>query len=154
MEAIDGIYNSVAEIKLRILILLEHSRQEYLSTDMIAALDFITVYGHEFGVSESNLHGDNRFKFSELPSRREKAHEAIRELVLDGMLDIDLSKGFRFQINDKGYEYIEQLESEYAIEYGEIASKTCAKYGDADETGIYKMIQSKSNVPITLLEEK
>ena len=42
-----SIYNSVTEIKLRILLLLSTSTQEFLSSDMIAALDFITVYGKE-----------------------------------------------------------------------------------------------------------
>lgn len=66
----NSVYNSVSEVKIRILILLEHSTQEYISSDMIAALDFITVYGKEFEVSKHNLHGDNRYKYSELPSRR------------------------------------------------------------------------------------
>ena len=47
----NSVYNSVSEVKIRILLLLEHSTHEYLSSDLIAALDFITVYGKEFGVS-------------------------------------------------------------------------------------------------------
>ena len=96
-----SVYNSISEIKLRILLLLEVSTQEYLSSDMIAALDFITVYGKEFGVSDKNLHGDNRYKFSELPSRREIVSKAIKSLVIDGMLDISLKNGFEYQINNK-----------------------------------------------------
>lgn len=141
---IESTYNSVFEIELRILILLEHSKEEFLSSDMIAVLDFIVVYGKEFGVSKTNLHGDNRFKFSELPSRREKVLKALKELVKKDMVDIDLSKGFKFQINNKGYQFIEKFEGSYAIEYGEIANAACDKYGDMDEAELYKYIQSKS----------
>lgn len=147
-KMMESTYNSVFEIELRILLLLEHSKQDFLSSDMIAALDFITVYGKEFDVSKENLHGDNRFKFSELPSRREKVFQALKELVKKNMVDIDLSKGFKFQINNKGYQFIEKLEGSYAIEYGEIADIACEKYGDMEEAELYKYIQSKSVVPL------
>lgn len=154
MEIMNQIYNSVNENKLRILLLLEHSNQEYLSPDMIAGLDFITIYGKEFGVSRINLHGDNRFKFSELPSRREKVDIAIKSLMLDGMLSYSLINGFKYQINDKGLEFIEKLTSSYAIEYGEIADITCEKYGKMDEAELFKMIQEKSVVPLKNIREE
>lgn len=148
-----SVYNSINEIKLRILLLLETSTQEYLSSDMIAALDFITVYGKEFGVSDKNLHGDNRFKFSELPSRREIVSMAIKALVVEGMLDISLKNGFEYQINNRGYKYINSFETEYSEEYGRNASLACEKYGDMEEAELLKMIQSKSVVPIIRGEE-
>lgn len=148
-----SVYNSISEIKLRILLLLEVSTQEYLSSDMIAALDFITVYGKEFGVSDKNLHGDNRYKFSELPSRREIVSKAIKSLVIDGMLDISLKNGFEYQINNKGFKFIDSFETEYSDEYSKNASLACEKYGDMEESKLFKMIQSKSVVPI-IREEK
>ena len=148
-----SVYNSISEIKLRILLLLEVSTQEYLSSDMIAALDFITVYGKEFGVSDKNLHGDNRYKFSELPSRREIVSKAIKSLVVDGMLDISLKNGFEYQINNKGFKFIDSFETEYSDEYSKNASLACEKYGDMEESKLFKMIQSKSVVPIIREEE-
>jgi hypothetical protein len=148
-----SVYNSISEIKLRILLLLEVSTQEYLSSDMIAALDFITVYGKEFGVSDKNLHGDNRYKFSELPSRREIVSKAIKSLVVDGMLDISLKNGFEYQINNKGFKFIDSFETEYSDEYSKNASLACEKYGDMEESELFKMIQSKSVVPIIREEE-
>ena len=148
-----SVYNSISEIKLRILLLLEVSTQEYLSSDMIAALDFITVYGKEFGVSDKNLHGDNRYKFSELPSRREIVSKAIKSLVIDGMLDISLKNGFEYQINNKGFKFIDSFETEYSDEYSKNASLACEKYGDMEESKLFKMIQSKSVVPIIREEE-
>lgn len=148
-----SVYNSIAEIKLRILLLLTTSTQEFLSSDMIAALDFITVYGKEFGISDKNLHGDNRYKFSELPSRREIVGKAIKSLVLDGMLEISLANGFEYQINNKGFDYIDSFETEYSEEYTENAALACKKYGDMDEAELLIMIQSKSVVPIIREEE-
>lgn len=143
----NSVYNSVSEVKIRILLLLEHSTQEFLSSDLIAALDFITVYGKEFGVSEKNLHGDNRFKYSELPSRRQVVAQSIRTLVTDGMLSISLKNGFEYAINDKGIDFVDSLESLYALEYSEIVRNTFRKYGKIEEAELFKIIQTKSVIP-------
>lgn len=138
-------YNSIAEMKLRILLLL-HCTKNHLSSDMIAALDFITVYGVTFKVSDFNLHGDNKFKFSELPSRREKVYDALKELVKERLVDVVLSNGFCFEISDKGNNYIKDFDSPYSLEYSEIASKVIDLYGAVEESKLYKLIQSKSTI--------
>lgn len=143
----NSVYNSVAEVKIRILLLLEHSTQEYLSSDKIAALDFITVYGKEFGVSDKNLHGDNRFKYSELPSRRQVVSQSIRTLVIDGMISISLKNGFEYKINDKGVTFVDGLDATYALEYSEIVKNTFRKYGNIEEAELFKIIQTKSVIP-------
>ena len=143
----NSVYNSVSEVKIRILLLLEHSTQKFLSSDLIVALDFITVYGKEFGVSEKNLHGDNRFKYSELPSRRQVVAQSIRTLVTDGMLSISLKNGFEYAINDKGIDFVDSLESLYALEYSEIVRNTFRKYGKIEEAELFKIIQTKSVIP-------
>lgn len=143
----NSVYNSVSEVKIRILLLLEHSTQEYLSSDLIAALDFITVYGKEFGVSDKNLHGDNRFKYSELPSRRQVVAQSIRTLVVEGMLNFSLKRGFEYSINDKGINFVDNLESLYALEYSEIVRNTFRKYGNIEEAELFKIIQTKSLIP-------
>ena len=143
----NSIYNSVSEVKIRILLLLEHSTQEYLSSDLIAALDFITVYGKEFDVSDRKIHGDNRFKYSELPSRRQIVFQSIRTLVVDGFISISLKNGFEYKINDKGINFVDRLESIYALEYCDIVKNTFRKYGSIEETELFKIIQSKSVIP-------
>lgn len=143
----NNIFNSVNEIRIRILLLLEHSVLDYLSSDKIAALDFITVYGKEFNVSDNNLHGDNRFKYSELPSRRQIVLQAIKALVKDGMLEVSLENGFEFKITDRGINFIDSVDSFYANEYGIIAKKVFFKYGKIDESELFKIIQSKSVIP-------
>ena len=73
------IFNSSLEISLRMLIIL-NTVQSRLSVDRIAALDFISIYGKDFGVSEYNLHGDNDYRFSEYTSKREIVSQALKEL--------------------------------------------------------------------------
>ena len=149
-----SVYNSIYEIKIRILLLLRCSIKEFISSDMIAGLDFITVYGKEFGVSNINLHGDNRYKFSELPSRREIVQQAINVLVRNNLVEVSLKNGFEYQITDRGEEFIQTFESNYALKYTEIAEKTFKKYGNSDETELFKMIQSKSSIPTIFKEDE
>lgn len=141
------VYNSVHEVKLRILLLLMCNEYNWLSADMITALDFITVYGNEFEISAKNLHGDNRFKFSELPSRREIVNKALKVLVKEGMIDVATGDGFKYRINDGGFEFISEFESSYSIEYLESAKESSKVYADYSEAKLYKLIQSKSIIP-------
>lgn len=140
------VYNSVSEMKLRILLLLNKNSNNCFSSDMIAALDFVVVYGVIFNVSNFNLHGDNKFKFSELPSRREKVYMALKELVKERFVDVILNNGFCYKINDKGINYIGGFNSTYALEYSNIALKAFELYGTMDEAALYKLIQSKSTI--------
>ena len=58
-----NIFNTDFEISLRGLLLLD-AYDSYLSQDIIRDLDLLATYGKEFGVSETNLHGDNSYSFS------------------------------------------------------------------------------------------
>ena len=149
----NSVYNSVHEIKIRILLLLECSTKEYVSADTIAGLDFITVYGKEFGVSNYNLHGDNRYKYSELPSRREVVRMALNILVTNALVEVNVTNGFEYQLSDKGEDFINSFISNYSKKYREIAAITFRKYGNVDETELFKMIQSKSSIPTILKGE-
>ena len=52
------VFNTSFEVSLRILIILNIVKIR-LSIDRISALDFISIYGKDFGVSKYNLHGNN-----------------------------------------------------------------------------------------------
>jgi hypothetical protein len=82
---VNGVFNTSFEVSLRMLIIL-NTVQTRLSIDRITALDFIAIYGKDFGVSEYNLHGDNDYRFSEYTSKREIVSQAIKELVLRGYI--------------------------------------------------------------------
>ena len=81
----NNIFNTSFEVSLRILIIV-NTVQTRLSIDRITDLDFIAIYGKDFGVSEYNLHGDNDYRFSEYTSKREIVSQAIKELVLRGYI--------------------------------------------------------------------
>ena len=63
------LFNSSFELSLRVLIIL-NAAQARLSIDKIVAYDFISTYSFDFGISESNLHGNNSYRFSEYTTKR------------------------------------------------------------------------------------
>ena len=51
--------------------------------ETLYAIDFMSLYGRTFGITDSDLNGDNEYKFSEFASHRELIRAALKELVLD-----------------------------------------------------------------------
>ena len=138
------LFNSVFENSLRILLLLAEfdCRQ---SLDKIYATDFMVSYGATFGVSKSDLNGDNQYKFSEFASRREIVRQALKQLVLDGLVWPDNSAaGILYSITDAGREYGDTLDSEYAKEYRSIARKIVEIFSDVSERSIIEKINKMS----------
>lgn len=127
------IFNTIFEMSLRILIALNVT-QTRLSMDRISAIDFISTYGKDFGVSEYNLHGDNNYRFSEYASKREIISESLKELVLMGYILPHCNKsGFTYSISESGILFCQSLNDEYAENYAVIAKKahnTFASYSD------------------------
>lgn len=118
------IFNSSLEISLRMLIIL-NTVQSRLSVDRITALDFISIYGKDFGVSEYNLHGDNDYRFSEYTSKREIVSQALKELVLGGYIIPHCNKsGFNYSISRSGTMFCESLNDKYAEDFTNIVKKT------------------------------
>lgn len=111
------LFNTTFENALRLLILLDVF--DYPQTlDMLYAVDFMATYGKTFNITESNLNGDNQYKFSEFASRREAVKVALKELVLDGLIQaLNLNDGIAYTISSEGEDYCNSLESEYATEY-------------------------------------
>lgn len=72
------IFNSSFETGLRVLLVLSSIQPKAATVDRIAAYDFITIYGRDFGVSHINLHGDSNYNFSELASKRASCNEGIK----------------------------------------------------------------------------
>lgn len=119
----NDIFNSSFEVSLRMLIIL-NTVQSRLSIDRITALDFIAIYGKDFGVSEYNLHGDNDYRFSEYTSKREILSQAIKELVLRGYINPHCNKsGFNYSISKNGKTFCESLNDKYAEDFTEIVKE-------------------------------
>lgn len=138
------LFNSAFENSLRILLLLAEFNCGQ-SLDKIYATDFMVSYGATFGVSESDLNGDNQYKFSEFASRREIVRQALKQLVLDGLVWPDNSAaGILYSITDVGREYSATLESEYAEEYRSTARKIVEIVSDISERTIIDKINKMS----------
>lgn len=138
------LFNSAFENSLRILLLLAEFDCGQ-SLDKIYATDFMVSYGATFGVSESDLNGDNQYKFSEFASRREIVRQALKQLVLDGLVWPDNSAaGILYSITDTGREYGATLDSEYAEEYRSTAQRIVEMVSDVSERSIIEKINKMS----------
>lgn len=138
------LFNSAFENSLRIMLLLAEFNCGQ-SLDKIYATDFMVSYGATFGVSESDLNGDNQYKFSEFASRREIVRQALKQLVLDGLVWPDNSDaGILYSITDAGREYGATLESEYAEEYRSTARRIVEMVSDVSERTIIDKINKMS----------
>jgi hypothetical protein len=119
--------------------------------DMIAAIDFISVYGKTFGIAEENLHGDNFYKYGEFTARRAIVKKAILPLLQNEMLDVyERDDGYYFQANDAGEAYCVSLTSEYAIEYAKTSKAAALYVGIKSDSEIIKEIMTQSTIGLRL----
>lgn len=140
-----NVFNTTFELSLRVLLALDSSNNCPKTVDMITAIDFITVYGKDFGISIENLHGDNSYRFCELAVRRDLITGALKSLVLDELVSVQASeKGFTYEINGKGKTLCNEMESTYAKEYREAAVKAQAYISLNKQKDILKLINQQS----------
>lgn len=134
-------FNSGFEFGLRILLLLSEATEWPLSSGSIICVDFMAVYGKEFEVSESNLHGDGDYKLNELTSRNELFDIAIKDLVVRGLVHATLSNGFQYEITDAGENFISQLDNPYSERYREAVGNVFSQYDVKDSVQLDKIIR-------------
>lgn len=109
---------STFEISLRILLMLNELQGSSLDEQQIGAVDFISVYAADFGLLDENLHGCSNYRFSEYPARKYIVSSALKDLVLDGNVQLhSTSTGYRFSIAEAGKNICRKLTSNYAGEY-------------------------------------
>lgn len=132
------LFNSPHELSYRVLLLLNAHGNSKVSVDRLAALDFISVYGIDFNISEENLHGINRFRFSEYAGRRRGINDSIKLLVVLGYVQFHpLKKGFLYSITQKGKRLCQMLNDDYATQYTKNAINAILfskEYSDRDLT--------------------
>ncbi|TYS69710.1 hypothetical protein FZC76_05590 [Sutcliffiella horikoshii] len=141
----NNLFNSTFETSLRILIIMSEYQDTHISADTIAAIDFISIYGAEFKISDTNLHGDNLFMFSEFTSRRTLVQQGVKKLVLQNLISVLPSKeGFTYRINSNGIKYINSFESHYAHSYKEMCHRARQYILNRAEKDVFKMINEHS----------
>lgn len=107
-------------------------------------LDFIACYDADFHVSELNLHGDNRVKYGEISSRRSLLKEAIKPLLVKGLVEVTIDRGYLFTISDFGKRYVDKFECEYSKEYLKVAKNVIMKYRDKSDEYLMELVQGGS----------
>jgi len=136
------LYNSVFEISMRLLIILNVYKKP-MGVDLLSYIDLFNTYGKNYGLSNTNLHGDNELSFSEIDSRRELVKNSIKRLVLQHYIDpIYSTEGFLYQINQSGSALCESMNSDYSREYV------------AEAKTIFKRVNNLSEKEITTISRK
>lgn len=138
------LFNSVYEIKLRIIMMLCLNEEQAYSTDKIVLLDFLATYGKMFQLSDTNLNGDGIYKLAEIASRRSLVSEAVKELVLQGMIVPLMNNGFVYKISKVGMVYAMRFESPYSVEYRDVMQKAINKYGNKTEQELLQMLEKSA----------
>jgi hypothetical protein len=146
MKMSKKVFNTTFEISMRLLLMLSLVDKRGLTLDNLATADFIANYSKEFGLNDSNLHGDNEFSFSEYSTRRSFAQDAIKQLVLEGMIKVSYSKtGFRYSISERGQAFSNTLTSDYAKEYRLYAKKAIDYMDTKKEKELLNLISREAS---------
>lgn len=138
------IFNTKYEVEPRIVLLAASFPGYWFSADQLLAFDFMTVYSKEFGRGGENLHGDSGFKYSELSARKQSLDEALKDLVLSGLMIVRAERGFQYCISENGIRYAQSFHSTYAQEYQMSCREMGSLYLEYDEQSLMKMIQGKA----------
>ena len=139
------VFNSDFEFSLRILQILNQTRETGLSIDRLIGIDFITVYGRDFGVSEYNLHGNNNFRFSELSCRRDLIKSSIKYLALNRLIQVEFDKdGYLYSISESGELFCSKLNNSYIDEYQRIVKQTLKYVADYSDRALANMLNKSS----------
>lgn len=142
---IKKIFNTTFENALRLNILLDvFAMPEKL--EKLYVVDFMAQYGAAFEISDNNLNGDNPYMFSEFTARRETTKDALKYLVLHGMVQaLNLSDGIGYAITPEGEENCKLLDSEYAVEYRRTAEKAVEKIFGKSNRELINSVYQLSN---------
>ena len=139
------VFNTEFETSLKILLLLFAVEPESLTIDRIIYYDFISTYGHSFGVCDINLNGENSYRYEEIGARRIRAKQAIKTLVLDKMIVVNKTPdGFHYKIPPVGISIAKTLTSDYAKKYTETVKETNNRYHAISDIELVSEINRKS----------
>lgn len=123
----NSIFNSPAEVSMRILIILSISNKSK-DIDTLTAIDFISTYSKDFKINDYNLHGDNNYNFSGFASRRVLIQKSLSLLLKKNYVKaIDSKNGIEYIIIEEQKKVCEKLNSTYSKKYKEIVKEVLYK---------------------------
>jgi len=135
------LFNTSFENGLRVLLILNTLSPKTVTVDRITAYDFMSIYGADFGITNTNLHGINSFNFCELPAKRAIISAGIKEMALNGMIQINNTKnGFAYAINETGKGFVKSIDDSYSEEYVAIIQKLDRVYSTKTDIEITTII--------------
>ena len=133
------------ELSLRFLLLLDVSDDIGMTEERLCCLDFICTYAQDFGLDSYNLHGNSSYRFSEFVTRQMNSSEAVRSLVMKGLLNVKVSEhGFMYSLSDTGEQFYNSLQSEYAQEYCGIAGHVSHMLSNRSDPALLALIRNES----------
>lgn len=147
-----SIFNSLAEISMRILIILSLANKGK-NLDTLTIIDFIATYSKDFKINDYNLHGDNHYNFGGFASRRLLIQNALALLLKKHYIKtIDSKNGIEYVILEEQKKVCEKLNSTYSKKYKETVKEVLFKLKNKSS----KRIMDELNAHITnsIKEEK
>ena len=72
------------------------------------------------------------------------AWEALKQLVIDGLISVATNNGFSYKISAAGLAYANKMESAYSMEYREIARVIFQKFSNYSEKELSLEIDKKA----------
>lgn len=139
----NSLFNTPFEVALRLLVLMD-KYGEPASINLLTSLDLLCTYGKSYGITNTNLHGDNSYCFNEVSSRLSFVTGAIKYLVTHDYAKVHTDKGFRYSISSSGLLLLDTLESQYIEDYEKEATVVIECVKDKTEFEINKFINEKS----------
>lgn len=138
----NSIFNSTAEISMRILIILSLSNKGK-DIDTLTAIDFIATYSKDFKINDYNLHGDNNYNFSGFTSRRALVQQSLSLLLSNNYIEMINSKnGIEYKIIEKQKKVCENLNSTYSNKYKEIVKEVLSTLKNKSNKKIMDILNS------------
>lgn len=132
------------EAELRALFFL-FILDEAVGADYLAALDTLTVNAQTFGIGETNLNGTHRLASGELQTRTYLMKEALRRLVIQGLVNFENSDSHNyFHISKTGISLVNRFHSQYAADFFAAALETIEQIGGADTVALTSFIITKT----------
>lgn len=148
-----NLFDTRFETSLRLAVLLDEVGGD-VSADYLQAVDFMSVYGKAFSVSDASLNGDNPFMFCELASRRELVRSSLRELVLKGyVLPVASSNGFLYRPTYEGRRFAETLSDDFSSRYRQAVAAVLEGTEGADGNELMERLTAQARESIKGLRE-
>ena len=140
MGEITKIYNSVIEVAMRCLVVLNHSPRKTISLEEIMILDHLSLNTFDVGGPVS-LHAPIPNRGVQIYSRKEIISKSLKMLLSKDLIQLNPTpEGFRYVINTNGREYLKYFESDYFMLLKERVMWISIHFGNKDAMGLKSII--------------